>query len=35
MNNIGNALLQSSQFNDLFQGKLSAAIDIVHIKTKG
>lgn len=29
MNNIGNALLQSSQFNDLFQGKLSAAIDIV------
>ena len=29
MNNIGNALLQSSQFNDLFQGKLGAAIDIV------
>ena len=29
MNNIGNALLQSSQFNELFQGKLSAAIDIV------
>jgi hypothetical protein len=28
MNNIGNALLQSSQFNNLFQGKLSAAIDI-------
>ena len=29
MSNVGNALLQSSKFNDLFQGKLSAAIDIV------
>lgn len=28
-NNIGNALLQSSQFNDLFSGKVSSAIDIV------
>ena len=28
MSNVGNALLQSSQFNDLFQGKLGAAIDI-------
>ena len=29
MSNVGNALLQSSQFNELFQGKLGAAIDIV------
>ena len=29
MNNIGNTLLQSRQFNDLFQGKLGATIDIV------
>lgn len=29
MSNVGNVLLQSSQFNELFQGKLGAAIDIV------
>ena len=29
MSNVGNALLQSSQFNELFQGKLGAAVDIV------
>ncbi len=29
MSNVGNVLLQSSQFNELFQGKLDTAIDIV------